>query len=182
MEQERRRGKHGYQPGVKVLTCYRKRSKGWGVSLPLSRVQREVMMTAKDKRIRQTGGREKDPRPEIYLTPGCGKELTGDTVKLSEIFSNGRLSRSRKEVGRLRVLERSRQRWVLELERYRVHGRVVLGRVPICTSEKKSAVLANKSAKHADGRELRQDINWIDAKENNSVEKVYDQRITRNKV
>ena len=84
------------------------------------------------------------------MTPGCGKELTGDTVKLSEIFSNGRLSRAKKEVGRLRVLERSRQRWVLELERYRVHGRVVLGRVPICTSEKKSAVLANKSAEHAD--------------------------------
>ena len=86
------------------------------------------------------------------MTSGGGREFTGDTVKLSEIFSNGRLSRATKEVGRLRVLERSRQRWVLELERYRVHGRVVLGRVPVCPSEKKSAVLANKSAKHADGK------------------------------
>jgi len=53
MEQERRRGKHGYHPGVKVLTRHRKRNKGWGVSLPLSGVQREETMTANGKQIRQ---------------------------------------------------------------------------------------------------------------------------------
>ena len=88
MEQERRRGKHGYHPGVKVLTRYRKRSKGWGVSLPLSGVQREVMMTAKDKRIRQNWW-EREGSNARDLVDFWMWELTGGTVKTVRDISHG---------------------------------------------------------------------------------------------
>ena len=43
-------------------------------------------------------------------------------------------------------------------------------------------MLANKSAKHADGKRTEARHQLIDAKENNSIEDGYDQKITENKV
>ena len=43
-------------------------------------------------------------------------------------------------------------------------------------------MLANKSAMPADGKRTEARYQLIDAKENNSVEDGYDQKITRNKV